>query len=73
MPVFQQRIHGGRIALIFRCEVCGADAAFGFGVGSIRKAAEMESGKELGLWACAEHRDEVEAQSLNRNGPRGIV
>lgn len=55
MPGKMTQNADGITVLITSCEVCGKEAHWGFG----------------GLWACAEHRAEVEAQwvteAMNRS------
>lgn len=64
MPASLKRIRGegGGSVLLHTCEVCGADATFGFGV-SLRLALEkLAAGdgagakRHLGRWYCRGHK-----------------
>ena len=63
MPTSLKRIRdGGGMVFLHACEVCGADAPFGFGV-SMRLALErLAAGdaagakRHLGRWYCGGHR-----------------
>ena len=46
MTAVLRKINTGARVLVAACEACGKPANFGFG----------------GLWACAEHRQQIEAQ-----------
>lgn len=46
MTAVLRKISSGARVLVTTCETCGKPANFGFG----------------GLWACAEHRQQIEAQ-----------
>ena len=62
MPASLKRVPGGGSVLLHICEVCGADAPFGFEVhyrlALLKLAAgDMATAKRLlGKWYCREHR-----------------
>ena len=63
MPVSLKRIRGtGALVFLHRCEACGADASFGFGVSMRLAMNRLEAGdpagarRLLGRWYCLEHR-----------------
>lgn len=63
MPVSLKKLKSsGALVLVRRCEVCGAEACFGFGV-SLRLALNAlaagdvaKARRHLGRWYCGEHR-----------------
>lgn len=62
MPASLKRIRStGGTVLIQTCEVCGADASFGFGVSMRLALVKLTAGdaagarKHLGRWYCGEH------------------
>ena len=65
MPASLKTIRStGGLVFLHTCEVCGADASFGFGV-SMRTALDrLKAGdavgakKYLGRWFCGEHKGE---------------
>lgn len=59
MPARTEKIEGGRRAILFSCEICGAPASFGFGVVGIREALASKDVRKLGLWSCFAHREAV--------------
>lgn len=65
MPISLKRIRQtGTPVLIHRCEACGGDAPFGYGVALRPAMACLDAGdvagarRELGMWYCGEHRPE---------------
>jgi hypothetical protein len=54
----------GGLVFVHLCEVCGADASFGFGVSMRMVLKKLEAGdgagarQHLGKWYCGEHRAE---------------
>jgi hypothetical protein len=54
----------GRKFLHFTCETCGAEASFGYGVGSITMALTANKPRLLGRWYCGAHRPEASAVPL---------
>jgi hypothetical protein len=56
----------GRLVLVRQCEVCGADASFGFGVSlrlALKKLTEgdaVSARRHLGKWYCSQHKREAD-------------
>lgn len=70
MPVGVKRIRSsGSLVFLHTCEVCGADASFGFGVSLRIAVTRLEAGdpvgakRLLGKWFCGEHRAMAHDQS----------
>lgn len=68
MTVSLKRLReSGSVVFLHRCETCGADASFGYGV-SLRLALNAlvagdiaTAKRHLGTWYCREHRPEQAA------------
>lgn len=62
MPARSVETSRGIRHMVFQCEVCGSSASFGFGV-QLRRALSTGNVRYCGLWACDQHRADVEAMT----------
>lgn len=60
MPVSFTQIPGGRLAVIFLCEICNAPASWGYDV-RLREAIASKSKAQAGRWYCAAHKPDEAA------------
>lgn len=69
MPASLKRLQAsGSFVLLHVCEVCGADAPFGFGVhfrlvlGKLAAGDIAAAKRHLGKWYCREHRPDRDGE-----------